>query len=357
MGMFDNILSSDESLFLNAQFLDIDFTPPIIKYRENEQQYIAECIKPVLQKRNGRNLLVVGGHGIGKTLGIKHVLESLKEEHPNEVNCVYVNCWIKDTAFKVAHEICSQLKYTWTHNKSMDQLMDKASELLNEKSAVIVLDEIDKLEDEDLIYNLVEQISRKIIILITNNKEFLKELDERIKSRLMPETLEFKQYNKQETEGILKQRLEYAFVQGTFDKEAFNDVVEKTFEIGDIRVGLFLMKEAGEIAETKSSRKITKEHVDLAISKLQEFKIKKLDEMNSSEKELLEIIKNNSGKTTSEICKLYFDKTKKSERTFYRKLNELQKANSIILKEMNKGFEEGKSTIIEYNITKTLKDY
>lgn len=355
--MFDNILKADESLFLNPQFLDIDFTPPIIKYRENEQQYIAECIKPILQKRNGRNLLIVGEHGIGKTLGVKHVLESLKEEHPNEVNCIYINCWIKDTAFKLVQEICVQLKYTWVHNKNIEQLMEKAAELLNEKSAVIVLDEIDKLEDEDIIYNLVEQISRKIIILITNDKEFLTILDQRIKSRLMPETLEFRQYNKNEIYGILKQRLDYTFVQNTFDNESFNDIITKTFELGDIRVGLFLMKEAGEIAENNNSKKITKEHITISISKLNDFKIKKLDIISDSEKELLEIIKNNSGKTSIEIYKIYENKTKKSTRTFYRRLKDLEKANSINLKEINKGFDEGRTTIIEYNTTKTLNDY
>ena len=117
------------------------------------------------------------------------------------------------------------------------------------------------------------------------------------------------------------------------------------------------MKEAGEIAEIKSSRKITNEHVNSAIEKLQDFKIKKLDTINTSEKELLELIKNNTGKTTTEICKIYFDKTGKSERTFYRKLNDLEKSNSIILKEINKGYDEGKTTIVEYNITKTLNDY
>ena len=110
--LFNDILSSEESLFLNPQFLDTDFTPKIIKFRENEQKYVAECIKPLLQRRNGRNLFIKGSPGIGKTLSVKHVIDELQEQ-TDDIYCVYVNCWKKDSSFKVLTEICSCLSYSF----------------------------------------------------------------------------------------------------------------------------------------------------------------------------------------------------------------------------------------------------
>ena len=80
MGLFDEMLKGEESLFLDTIALDVDFVPGIIKHREQEQQYIATCIKPLLQKRSGKNLFITGSPGIGKTVAVRHVLQELKKE-------------------------------------------------------------------------------------------------------------------------------------------------------------------------------------------------------------------------------------------------------------------------------------
>lgn len=349
--LFKDILHGNESLFLNPQFLDSDFIPPIIKFRENEQQYIAECIKPLLMKRDGKNLLIKGSPGIGKTLASKHVLSELKKDS-NDIFCVYVNCWKKDSSFKILNEICSQLNYKYVFNKSFDVLIKDISELINQKSFVIVLDEIDRLTDNVILYSLLEDIYRKSIIMITNDDEFLSNLDPRIRSRMIPETLDFKAYTADETDFILRERADYAFVKGVIDDECFELISEKAFEFKDLRTGLFLLKESGEIAESKSSRKIIPEHTMKALEKLNSSLIK---EINDDNKDVIDLIKNNSGKTTAEIFKEYESKSGKSYRTFQRKIKDLEKMNIITLKEMNKG-REGRSTIVEFN-QKMLVDY
>ena len=47
MGVFDNILHSDETLFRNVDALDFDFIPKIIPYREEQQRRIAAAITVV----------------------------------------------------------------------------------------------------------------------------------------------------------------------------------------------------------------------------------------------------------------------------------------------------------------------
>ena len=58
--LFRDILKSSESLFKNEVALDPEFVPKLIQFRENENQYIATCIKPLFQKRNGKNLIIHG---------------------------------------------------------------------------------------------------------------------------------------------------------------------------------------------------------------------------------------------------------------------------------------------------------
>jgi orc1/cdc6 family replication initiation protein len=337
--LFNNILKSEESIFLNPQFLDYDFQPKIVKFRENQQSYIATCIKPLLQRRNGRNLIILGKPGVGKSACLRHVISELKEDFDNEINCIYVNCWKKDSSFKVISDICHQVNYKFTQNKNFDDLMNAAAEIINEKSAVFVLDEVDKLKDDDVIYSLLEDIHRRVIIMITNDNNFIANLDNRVRSRLLPDLLEFKQYNQTETKEILKSRSEYAFSPTSLENEAFEMVAKKTFELGDMRTGLFLLKQAGENAENKSSRKINVEHVNNAIETLN------LTNLDEDDKEnLIKLIKEHSGKSKADIFKIYENKEGKSYRTFQRKISELEKNNLIITKEITGSL--GKETIL-----------
>src|SRR3989344_3299120 len=317
MSLFKDILQSNETLFQNETALDYDYLPKEIKYRETQQHYIAECIKPLLQKRNGRNIIITGQPGIGKTAAIRSVLRDLENETDN-IYQIYINCWKKDSFFKIITELCHQINYSWTHNKSGEDLIQVAANILNKKSVVIVLDEVDKLEDQSIIYSLLEDIHKKTIILITNDELFMADMDNRIRSRLIPDLLNFEPYNEEETTGILAQRKGYAFFPGVLNQESFYKICKKTLE----------------------------EHTNIAISKLSEFKIKKIQELNKESQQILDLIKQNSGKTVLEVFKEYEEiGGKKTYRTFSRKIKDLQKSKLINLKQLNLGY-EGRTTQI-----------
>jgi len=278
--LFKDMLGSEESLFKNEVALNFDFQPKLIPFREIHQKTIASCIKPLFQKRNGKNLFIHGMPGVGKTVACKHVLQEL-EEQTDEIITLYINCWKKNTSYKIILEICDIIGYKLTHNKKSEELFKIIKDVLNKKQVVFVFDEIDKMEDFDFIYSILEDIYRKTIILITNYKEWMLTLEQRIRSRLTPTTLEFKPYTAKETKEILRQRLEYAFVPNVFENNAFNLIADKTYELKDIRCGLHLMKESALIAEDKSSRKITLEHAKEALTKLDEFSVKNDTDLDS----------------------------------------------------------------------------
>lgn len=356
MPLFKDMLGNEESLFKNSVALDFDYQPKLIPYREKEQFKIAGCIKPLFAKRNGKNVFIVGRPGVGKTVACKHVIAEL-EEQTDEIIPIYINCWKKNTTYKIVLELCSILGYKFVHNKKSDELLDEVKGIINKKSTVFVFDEVDKIEDYNFLYALLEDIYRKTIILITNHKSWMIDLDQRIKSRLTPEVIEFSPYNYNETKGILEQRKELAFVAGVWGEEPFAEVVKRTAELKDIRSGLYIMKEAGNAAEDESLREISLKHVDVAHKKLKEYSIKSSD-LEEDTKFIMDIIKKNTGKKIGELFIIYQKEGGKGTyKTFQRKIKKLED-DSIVSVKKTAGGAEGNTSIISYlGEVKKLSDY
>jgi cell division control protein 6 len=345
MGVFSDILRSDETLFKNIIALDYDYIPKLVPFREVHQRHMASCIKPMFQERNGRNLFIHGQPGVGKTVACKHVLKELEDEY-DEIEPIYINCWEKNTSHKILIEICDCLGYSFTHNKKTDELFKVVKEMLNKKPVVFVFDEVDKAEDYDYLYWILEQIYRKSVFLITNYKEWLLNLDERIKSRLTAEILEFKPYNLPETKEIISQRISYAFKEGVIDNDAFDAIVKKTYDMQDLRKGLYLLREAGNLAEEKSQRKITIEHINIAMRKLDEFTVNKEEGLEEDEKFVFELVKKNPDTKTGELYKLYTKNGgKSSQKTFTRRLKKLEEGRFIAIEKIGGGI-DGNTSII-----------
>ncbi|MEK6947028.1 MAG: AAA family ATPase [Nanoarchaeota archaeon] len=355
-GLFKDILGSSESLFKADMSLDYSFIPKLVPYREREQRIIANCIKPLLQEKTGKNVFIYGQPGVGKTVALKKVLAELEEE-TEEVIPIYVSCWQHNTTFKIFTEICEKLDFKFIQNKKTEELFKMIKQVFNKKSVVFVFDEADKLEDLDFLYMTMEEIYRKTIILITNYKEWVINLEDRIKSRLMPEMIEFRPYNYEETKGILKRRAEYAFHSGVLSNEVFELIAKKTFELQDIRTGLHLMKESALIAENKASRKISLEHAQQALDKIDEFTIKNDEELQSEEKMILDLAKKNSGDKIGDLFKKYQESGGKLVyKSFQRKIERLEKSKFITV-EKTAGGDEGNTTIIKSNSERKLTDF
>ena len=78
--------------------------------------------------------------------------------------------------------------------------------------------------------------------------------------------LEFKPYSREETRGILQHRVELAFVPKVWQTNAFEKIVDKTYDLKDLRSGLYLLHEAGLGAEEKSLRVIDEKSVQVPSS-------------------------------------------------------------------------------------------
>ncbi len=348
MGFFDEV-QKEGNLFKNEDALDPEWIPKVLPYRGGQQRVIADAIKLLIQGRNGKNLFVYGAPGIGKTVATQWVLRDL-EEHTDNVYIIYINCWQKNTTYKIFLEICKELEYHFTQNKNSEELFKIIQNIINKKTAVFVFDEIDKVEDVDFLYSILNDIYKKTIIMVTNYLDWLMKLEDRVKSRLMPERLEFPSYNASEVTGIFSERVDYAFTSNVWQKSAIELVVEKAMEAGDIRVGLHLLKEAGRNAESKMSQKITDDHVFKAVENLSGFSIKSKDDLDDDAQLILKLVQGTN--KIGELFKEYQDKGgKNTYKTFQRKIEKLSKAGFINTKKIIGG-KEGTTTMVgEKNTT------
>jgi cell division control protein 6 len=355
--LFDSILKENESLFVNELALSYEFIPKSVPFREQQQKRIASCISPLFSHHTGRNIVVFGPPGVGKTVATKHLLKDL-EEKTREIIPIYINCWLKNTSYKVALEMCELIDYKFTHNKKTDELLDIVANKLNKFATVFVFDEIDKAEDVDFLYLILTKIQAKAVILLTNYKEYVTFIDMRIRSRLTPEMLEFAPYTLEEVRGILKARVELAFVSQVFSSAALDAIIQKTHQLNDLRTGLYLLKEAGLCAQEQASKKVELAHATIALEKIEEFKIKNKDELSEDTQKILELIKIKSPLKIGDLYKMYQEeKGTGSYKTFTRKIAALEKGK-FILSEKTQGGAEGNTSILRYNTTtKTLNDF
>ena len=199
-------------------------------------------------------------------------------------------------------------------------------------------------------------IYKKSILLITNDFSFGEDLDPRVKSRLLPELVEFPEYSLQETENILRERIKYAFYQNVWETDALKKIAEHSHKFRDVRIGIVLLKVAGELAEAAASKKVKLEHAEKAIAKTDAIKIKASTDLTDDERFILDLCKIHAGKIFGEFFGEY-EKAggKKSDRTVKRILDKLENRKLIKQEPVTEGLQGRSSKIIYIGFEKTLR--
>lgn len=339
--LFSDILMNDETLFRDENVLDYDYLPEKLPGREGEISVIAESIKPLFVKRKPSNLFIYGKPGIGKTACTRYVLKEVKEAS-NNILPLYINCWNNQTTHAAVIKLSQILGLILPPKGiSTEEVIQKCLNALKQrKGSVICLDEFDRLKEHDLLYSLIE-LGNVAVLLITNERDYLNNLEPRLLSRLCLNNLGFNNYTKNQVMEILLIRAKQAFYPNVISREVINLISENAQ--GDIRRGIGLMIESGKAAEKDASKEIKDKHVNLALEKLSSIMIK---ELKSHNKEVYDLIKKNPGLTTGKI----YDAYKKeggdlSMRSFRRYVNNLEELGLIKADETSKGF-KGKSRVL-----------
>jgi len=244
--------------------------------REPEIEQIADAVRPLSQGQEAENLLIYGPAGTGKTTCINHVLQKLEDQ--TRVQTVTINCWKYNTRPSLLTQLLIELGYPAPRKgKPIDELLTTLQERVDKGSSLVVaLDEFDQLaEQNEILYDLhdlnVETENHCGMILASNKPPSDIELEQRTRSRLGYQTLEFDVYDEDDLEQILRDRAVEAFRRNTLGDGVIERVAKAVAEEvktgqGDCRHALELLHRAGREADKENADKVTVAHVERAIN-------------------------------------------------------------------------------------------
>src|SRR3989344_1728026 len=290
-----------QPLFLNKKVLQANYTPESITHRNEQINYIAGILAPVLRLEKPSNIFLYGKTGTGKTVVSNYVSSQIRQvakEKNLPIEIVYLNCKLKrvaDTEYRIIAQLAKEfgldVPATGLPTDEVYKIFLKHIDSEN-KLIILVLDEIDQLvkkAGDEILYNLTRMNPELknvelSVIGISNDLMFIDNLDPRVRSSLSEEELVFPPYNAVQIQDILKERSKVAFRKLVVDE----GVIEKCAayaarEHGDARRALELLRVAGELSERKNENKIKVEHIDEAEDKIERDRV--LEHVNSQPKQ------------------------------------------------------------------------
>ncbi|MGB1585415.1 MAG: ORC1-type DNA replication protein [Thermoplasmatota archaeon] len=292
-----------EPLFQNKEVMRSSYTPDDLPHRDLEIRSLGSILVPALRGETPSNVFIYGKTGTGKTACVKYVGKELSakgEELGKRVNLIYINCEVVDTQYRVLQNIANafvpadkwshRIPFTgWPTDEVYDALRryvdgntkgdDERWTVDNNRKpgevTIIVLDEVDKLKGDEVLYTLTrinsDLANNKVSVIgISNDLKFTEFLDPRVKSSLGEESMIFAPYDAQQLEDILTQRAHMALKEGVLDDSVIplcSALAAR--EHGDARRALDLLRVAAELCERERQKTVSESHVRMAQNKIE----------------------------------------------------------------------------------------
>lgn len=292
-----------EPLFANKEVMRASYTPEDLPHRDNEIRGLGSLLVAALRGETPSNVFIYGKTGTGKTACVKYVGKELMTkgtEIGKRVNLIYINCEIVDTQYRVLQNIANhfvpaenwsqRIPFTgWPTDEVYEALRRHVDGYVKQDDqqwvrdpvrkagevTIIVLDEVDKLKGDEVLYNLTRingdlEQNKVSVIGISNDLKFTEFLDPRVKSSLGEESMIFAPYDAAQLQDILAQRAGMALKADVLDAAVIPLCAALAArEHGDARRALDLLRVAAELAERDRSPKVAEAHVRHAQNKIE----------------------------------------------------------------------------------------
>ena len=359
MGIED-ILLHDETIFKNINAFDPDYLPENYKYRDSQMEALAICIRPALKKGRPVNTVVLGSCATGKTTAIKKIFEMV-ERNSEKVVCCYINCQLNTTRFGIFSQIYQKIfghyppetgvPFSRIYQKIMQHMVSE------NKALVVALDDVNYLfhskNANKIFYDILRAHeafpgARTGVFAILSDIEFRYALDKNVNSVFIPQEIIFQPYSREELFSILEERTKMGFYPEVISDQILEEIVEKTLESGDLRVGIDLLRVCGNLAESEASRTIDEKHLEEALKRTGPVSLSHtLNSLSDLENSLLELIVNfkDENLTAGSLYELFQQKTGTSYSSFNRTLDKLEFLRLIDTKFTGKGM-RGNSRLV-----------
>ena len=196
------LLDENSRRIRDFRVFDFNYIPERPVMRTEVKPIVSACLR-YLKTGIANHLFIFGSRGSGKTLTIRYIQRLLAEHGP--ADHLYINCRQHNTSFKVLAHLLGVRPRGW----SLDELWHRFAERYAQP-LILVLDEVDLLSDKDrhkdLLYLLARSPRNYMMVLLSNQPQFLGRLDESIRSSLQPEKIHFRNYDALEVLEILRDR-------------------------------------------------------------------------------------------------------------------------------------------------------
>lgn len=277
MGLFER----DTEIYENRDALREDYQPDQLVGRDEEIQMYQAALQPVINNEQPNNVFLYGKTGVGKTAATRYLLSHLKEDAAQyedlDLHLTFLNCDGLTSSYQIATHLVNELRDDTDQISTTGYPRATVYEMLwNELNSIggsilIVLDEVDHVEDDSILYQLPRARANnnltdaKIgIIGISNDFSFRDNLSPKVKSSLCEQEIHFPAYDASDLQLILEQRAAVAF---------HDDVLESSViplcaaygakDAGDARQSIDLLMKAGDLArEENDTTTITTSHVE-----------------------------------------------------------------------------------------------
>lgn len=321
-----------ETLFQNESVFTPAYVPKDYIHRDSELAEIMLALKPGLRGVAPVNALVYGPPGTGKTTAVKYAFDELRQAS-KKLLPIYINCEDISTPYAIFAKVYEAL-YGLTPpstGKPIEDVKERVFTRLKkeDKGLVVALDEIDRLASDRTIDRILVDFlkahstygfDRVGIIGITIKEDLLAGLDEKTRSVYNPARILFRRYNKSEIKDILGNRARHGFYDGALSDGLLAYIADKTYDSGDLRTGIDLMRRSGLLAENDAVREITKEHIDKALGHLPAQRMEEaVENLLEEDKSLLERIKKKESWTSGDL----YSELKKDTGCSTKKYNEM----------------------------------
>ena len=356
----EDILMGDETLFQNINAFNPDYMPENFNFRDTQMEGMAMCIRPAIQGGRPTNSVIMGSCATGKTTALKKVFE-LVERNTDKVVCCYINCQLHTTHFGIFSQIHKKLfghqppetgvPFSRVYEKVMKYL---ASE---NKALVVAFDDVNYLfqtqHANKIFYDILRAYEefegvRTGIFAILSDLEFRYALDKNVNTVFIPQDITFQPYTYSEIFSILSDRAKAGFYPGVISDEVIEEIANHTIEVGDLRVGIDLLRVCGNIAEANASRAITLEHVEEAVAKQGSIHLMEtINSLNDIERTLLKaVVESDEILTAGALSKQFKEEANVSYATFNRTLEKLEFLRLVDTKFTGKGVRGNSREII-----------
>ena len=316
----------------DARVLQDEFIPKEVGHRDQEMNALTRALDPVTRGQSAETAFLFGPSGAGKTCLARFALDRLREA-VIDLNHQYVNCWRDYTRFRALYRILEATGATYEiHRKSTptDTLLEHLEEY-DGPPFVVILDEVDQLHDEDVLYDLYRTRGISMVLIANQEEELFGRLDDRLVSRLHGATrIRFEKYDLDELVSILEDRVRWGLAEGALIREQLACIADAA--AGDARIAISILRSAARQAEQADAEEINSEMIHTAIPEgRREVKQKNVEQLITHQRALYEIVCEHDALAPGELYEHYSERVEepRSNRTVRNYLSKLAHYNLI----------------------------